>query len=150
MALSQIDFGFLSVPDVQPFDSSEQDAMDHNAFSRCNSSDSQKSAKLDIFVPVNYISPEVCALLAAAEASAAALHVDAFGESVMNQDIHGAEWIQASAVDVEYDPERVLPSMVPPKRFYRTFWRSVSLRLLDRCDCMTRLSAKSAQYVKDC
>ncbi len=24
-----------------------------------------------------------------------------------------------------YEPERILPSFAPPKRFYRTFWRSI-------------------------
>ncbi len=29
-----------------------------------------------------------------------------------------------------YDPERILPVPVPPTRFFRTFWRSIALRLL--------------------
>ncbi len=31
-----------------------------------------------------------------------------------------------------YEPERILPNTAPPKRFFRTFWRSITLRMLDR------------------
>jgi hypothetical protein len=69
---SQTEFRSLSVPDMQQ-EICEHVAMDHDAFSRGISSDSAKSASLDRdpYVPVNYISLEACALLVAAEASAA-------------------------------------------------------------------------------
>ncbi len=87
----------------------------------------------DVYVPVNYISPEVYALLAAAEASAAR-HADSLGAGGMelNMGDHGSTLHMQGALDGDCDAERVLPSTAPPKRFYRTFWRSTSLRLLNR------------------
>ena len=132
---SQDPFNFLSVPDLQPATSS-QDAMELDAVSRSASSDSQKAVNpnpvanvLDCsaYVPVNYISPEVYALLAAAEASAA-LQADVLDYQAMEIDMNGLTL--DSVRDGVYDPERALPSMAPPKRFYKTFWQSVSLRLL--------------------
>ncbi len=59
--------------------------MDYDAFSHCGSSSSVKSTGMeqDPYVPVNYISPEACALLLAAEASAARC-ADDMDASVMN------------------------------------------------------------------
>jgi hypothetical protein len=129
---SQIDFSFLSVPDFQP-GACAQDAMDHDAFSRSGSSISEIAAMMDqdAYVPVNYIGPEAYALLAAAEASAAR-HAAAAESGVMELDVNSQGSTLQSALDEMYDPERVLTIMAPPKRFYRTFWLSVSLRLLER------------------
>jgi hypothetical protein len=75
------------------------------------------------YVPVNDISPEAYAFLAAAEA-AAVFRADAM-------DAGNVKTIHTSFSDL-HDPERILLSMAPPKKFYRTFWQSVSLRLLHR------------------
>ena len=129
---SQIDFGFLSVPDWQD-GSIEPDSMDHNAFSRSGSSSSQKEARpdQDAYVPINYISPEAYAYLVAAEA-AAALRADTLEADGMDICAYGDAATPHCSQDGLHDPERILSSMAPPKKFYRTFWQSVSLRLLDR------------------
>ena len=131
-------FASLSVPELQPIVSEQvlkQAAMDHDAFSRSGSANSGKSAKQDdrdAYVPGNYISPEACALLAAAEASAArkADALDA-GASLGHDMIVSSISLQSALFGV-YDPERVLLSMTPPKKFYRTFWQSITWRLLNR------------------
>ena len=112
-----------------------EDFMELDAVSRSGSSSSQKAANQDpdenVHVPVNYISPEAYALLAVAEASAA-LRANALDSQAMEIDMNGHGLTLQSVLDGDYDPERALPGMAPPKRFYRTFWQSVSLRLLHR------------------
>ncbi len=145
---SQDAFSFLSVPDLRPV-TCPQDPMELDAVSRSASSDSQKAANPDpyanvldcsTYVPVNYISPEVYALLAAAEASVA-LREDVLDYQAMEIDMNGL------TLDIVWDgvndPERALPSMAPPKRFYRTFWQSVSLRLLHQHSTMAWTSPMS-------
>jgi len=107
--------------------------MDHDAFARCESSTADKTAMLcrDAYVPVNYISLEACALLLAAEESAAR-RADALDAGVMELDESDSGPTLQSALDGLYDPERHLRMMAPPKRFYRISWESLSLRLLDR------------------
>ena len=132
MLPSQSDFGFLSVPDLQP-GACAQDAMDHNAFSRGGSSSSQKAERQgqDAYVPVNYISPDAFAFLAAAEASADH-RAEALGSEGMELDASGHGTTLQSALDGLYNPERILLSFAPPKRFFRTFWRSIAFRLVHR------------------
>ena len=167
----QIDLSFLCAPE-----SCEQDVvMDDYELSRSASSSSVKTSSSDLhectpdtlqidlelllnsdlestcstpavqmnqnaYVPVNYFSPEVCAFLAAAEA-AAALRADAMDAGIVTT-------VQSPLAEL-HDPERVLLSFAPPKRFHRTFWQSTSLRLLHRwtqtarpskSDALTRLS----------
>ena len=104
MLPSEMDFSSQSAPDLRPV-ACAQDAIGHGAFSRGESADSHKAAVLDreAYVPENYISPEVYALLAAAEASAARHTDDLEG---MKLDMNG----HACA----------LLCMAPPKRFYKT------------------------------
>ena len=129
---SQSGFASLSVPELQPV-SFAQDPMDHDAFSRSGSANSAKSGQQDrdAYVPVNFISPEACALLAAAEASAAR-RADALDAGSQMDDIDGSSSPLQSPLFGMYDPERYLLSMSPPKKFYRIFWQSISWRLLDQ------------------
>ncbi len=87
------------------------------------------------FVPVNYISPEACDFLAAAEA-AALLRADAM-------DTGNVTTVQSSLADL-HDPDRISLSLVPPKKFYRTYWQSFSLRLLHRWTQTARPSKSEA------
>lgn len=136
---SQVPFNFLSVPHIQPILCAHDavDDMDLDFVSRSGSSSSNRAEglKQDAYVPVNYFSPEVYALLAAAEASAArhALELDA---ADMEIDLNG----QGPTLQDQSGPIRApssfsgcgLSSAAPPKRFYRTFWQSISLKLLDQ------------------
>jgi hypothetical protein len=113
-----MDFSFLPAPESPdvPNVAGTHDAMDCDVLSRCESTSTGKSELLDLeaYVPVNYISPEVRALLAAAEASAAR-RADA-------QECMGL---------VMGGPGCVVISLAPPRRFYKTLWRSLLVRLLD-------------------
>ena len=124
---------FRPVPDLQHIAcAQDHDAMmDHDAFPRSGNSNSEKPATQDpvnsISPPVNSISLEAYALLAAAEA-AAVRRADALDAGVMELDVNGSGWTLQSALDTSEH----LPCMAPPKRFYRISWESISLRLLDR------------------
>ncbi len=78
----------------------------------------------DVYVPVNCISPEARAFLAAAEA-VAVLRADAINSG-------NVITLHSSSAGL-HDPERIsLSSMASPKKFHQIFWQSVSLRLLHR------------------
>jgi hypothetical protein len=136
----QIDFGFLSLPEFQQF-SGSQDGEENDAFSRSGSSNisrsgssnSQKAASQvqiqDAYVPVNYISPDASAFLIAAEITAAR-HAEAVDTGVLEFEVNGLG--PERILDGFYDPERAVPNMPPPKKFFRTFWQSISHRLLNR------------------
>jgi hypothetical protein len=136
---SQIPFSFLSVPHIQPILCTQDavDDMDLDFVSQSGSSSSNRaeSLKQDAYVPVNYFSPEVYALLAAAEASAerraleldeADMEVDSTGQGLNLQDQSGPIQSDSSFLGCG------LSSTAPPKKFYRTFWQSISLKLLDQ------------------
>ncbi len=114
--------------------------MDIDSFP-CSGSDLQKAPRLnqDAYEPVNYICPEAYALLAAAEASATH-SADALDARVMDLGVNGSGLTLQGPLDGMYDPDRVLKTMAPPKKFYRTFWISVTLRLLDRWSRTVALS----------
>ncbi len=153
---SQIEFSFLSVPEWPPV-ACAQDDLDFDASSRTKPN-SQKATMLglDKYVPVNYICPEAYAFLAVADASAAR-RADAIDTGATALDMRCNEPTLQSALDGMYDPERVSPSfhrneanqlvgspsMAPPKKFFRTFWRSISFRLLRRWAHAARPSSDS-------
>ena len=132
---SQIHFGYLSVPYMQSDDARAQEAMNNNAFSCSGSAKSPKSASIQgLYVPVNYISPEVYALLAAAEASATrrAESGNADADCMMpSGNRQGAS--PEITMESVYDPRSyAAQGVAPPKKYYRTFWKSISQRLLLR------------------
>jgi hypothetical protein len=139
----QLDFKFLSVPDLQP-GLCAPDASDLDAVCRGGRSSSRKAALQgrDSCVPFNNPSPKAYASPAATKALAArqscALHTE--GMEFEAKDC--VSMLQPSALDGMYDPGRVLRGMAAPKRFYRTFWRSVSFRLLRRWALSARPSCK--------
>ena len=140
MLTSQIDFKSLTFPDLQPA-VCDQDAMDHDVFCKYRMSSSKKKTFQD---------QNACiALNDAAVENSAACCADVLDEGATGQDfckkyLPGST---QSASDGLYDPERVLRSKAPPpppKRFYKTCWRSISFRLLHRWTQAARLSFKSA------
>ncbi len=113
--VSHIDFRVLSIPELQPAPCAKF-SWDDEVIPRGGSSGSEKVAVLDgdTYVPVNYICSEACAFLAAAEASA-------------------ARRVTAKELDVSNNGLTLKSSSeAPPKKFPRTFWKSIALRLLYR------------------
>ena len=80
--------------------------------------DSQKT-----YSPENEIKPEVIAMLASWESRSADLKKNVGGDSVMVD-------APFECVNERYKPCFYCITTEPPKRFYRTFWRSISRRAL--------------------
>jgi hypothetical protein len=140
MKLSSHIFRCSAVPDpslqlVATTVACTHDVMDHGAMSRPASSNTERTSKLgiDSYETVNYISPEARALLVAAEESAAR-RADACEDVLMKLDVNGSGSTLQSALSGMLGPQRRVPNMAPPKRFYRIFWQSMSLKLLDRSE----------------
>jgi hypothetical protein len=116
---SQVEFICLSVPNLLLPSGLLPHPVLHDAALKTD-----KVTALTPYVPVNHISHEAYTWLAAAEARAAHRGVtENLGEPM--------ELVLPSTPST-YEPERILPNSAPPKRFFRTFWRSITLRMLDR------------------
>ena len=96
----------------------ESDDLMHDTFPRVDSThpEGKIGTKDDNYVPVNHIPEEVRAMIKAWE-------------------LQRREKMEVSATDAleleDYEPLRTCSQTAPPKRFFRTFWRSVTRRLLE-------------------
>ena len=117
----QHDFNSLAVPNWQHAGIMHK-LVDHAAFS--GSGNSMKSEETNAYVPVNFISNEVYALLAAFEASS--LHRD-YGYDTGSTGI-GFELSILMPTELTFDSCMFMES---PKKFPRTFWRSIARRLVE-------------------
>jgi hypothetical protein len=107
--------------------SSPVELVDHEAILSGKSTRSDNSDKLasnhEAYVPVNFIKPEVYAMIAAWEASAL---------KRKESDAASVPKIKIETRDGDmYEPMRCIPASTPPKRFHRTFWRSITRRVLE-------------------
>ena len=131
----QTGFSFLSVPDLQSVCAQgdfNQDIIPRKLNCNAVKEEDVKCSANKLFNR-DSIHPKACALLAAAN-SFTDLHADALDADVMDLDVSDCP-SPLETVSDKYDPERPLPPrallrMAPPKRFYRTFWRSVARRLV--------------------
>ena len=73
-------------------------------------------------VTVNFIPEEVCAFIAAWDASTLTTSSSSSDMTLGSASVPFSQH--------NYEPARRLNAFAPPKRFYRTFWRSVSRRIL--------------------
>ena len=78
-------------------------------------SDGKIGMEVDNYVPVNLLPEEVRAMIKAWELEREKMEVSA---------------TDAPALE-DYEPLRTCSQTAPPKRFFRTFWRSVTRRLLE-------------------
>jgi hypothetical protein len=74
----------------------------------------------NVYVPVNFIPDEVFAFLAAWDASKTS--------SPDGMELDTASIPTSQSV---FEPTRRLNDFAPPKRFYRTFWRSMARRVVE-------------------
>jgi hypothetical protein len=138
---TQIGFAYLSVPELQPAAcvSDEQTACALGNREYGSKSLKAETCDMDSYVPVNNISPEAYALLAAK--SVICCHVDTSNMRHNEITLNGSSSTSLASDEI-YDPERTVQILEPPKRFYRTFWRSASHRLLRRWAYAARPSSK--------
>ncbi len=78
------------------------------------------------YATVNFIPDEVRAYIAACESSIWTKASQANSSDPMDLDSTALVPVSSSI----FEPARCLNEFTPPKRFYRTFWRSVSRRIL--------------------
>ena len=129
--LSQDDFDSLVVPEQ-----SEDPLYDtYDTYSPKSPELSQKKTP-ETYVPVNFIPEAVYAMIEAWEQSELKKQdmMDASGSVTMATpaSLSGGPSLN------DYEPVRICNFAAPPKRFYRTFWRSIARRVLE--------SDKSAVY----
>ena len=77
----------------------------------------------NVYVPVNFIPDEVFAFLAAWDAS----HIS----KTSSPDGMELDTASLPASQDMFEPTRRLNDFAPPKRFYRTFWRSMARRVVE-------------------
>ena len=81
----------------------------------------EKTAE-EFYVPVNFIPVEVYAFIAAWDTANSTSTSQSDG-----MELDGASEPSSQTI---FDPPRCLSELGPPKRFYRTFWRSAARRIL--------------------
>jgi hypothetical protein len=82
------------------------------------------------FVPVNFIPDAVCIMIKNWELSELEQQNVAKVSHPMGQ--IGVSSYPGVLNQEDYEPTRCMREFAPPKRFYRSFWRSVSRKLLHR------------------
>ena len=132
-------FRFLSVPDFQPI-SCNRDGTNHDEVFYSGSPCKERMVLPDLnkYVPLNYINPEAYAFLVSAEASAARCAEERAAAMESDADGSGTNLSQNALTGWQS------PSMPPPRKFYRTFWHSISLRLLRQRARVLLLSSRPA------
>ena len=119
--MSQSDFDSLAIP-VQTEDP---------LFDPCPQKSPELSQKKisETYVPVNVIPQAVYAMIAAWEQSELNRQdvMDGSGSAAMTS----AASLSGTLSLNDYEPMRICNFEAPPKRFYRTFWRSLARRILE-------------------
>jgi hypothetical protein len=131
--LAQDDFSCLGLAAGQDADSQPLDFCDglHTSVGRAESGDSLKSSESgceadELYRPVNFIPDEVYEMIRNWELTyqkqqEATQAIDSMDAEAFN-DSRSSESI--------FEPMRCMSVLQPPKRFYRTFWRSATRRIL--------------------
>ena len=105
-----------------------------------------KSGGDETYVPVNYIPEEVYAMIKKWQLQQK--HRSEVSDT--NSQTGAASSSDAPIIDnyepIDYEPLRICPQAGPPKRFYRTFWRSAARRMLE-CEKAAVLAAKRVSKI---
>ena len=114
-------------------------SVDNSLFSR-SSSAPHKVESSQIYIPVNYIQPEVLAMFRSWELLKIKNYKDQKGFS-------GTELSPKTVNDQSiYEPLRTVPNFDPPKRFFRRFWRNSARQILLRNRSGPNPSASTDQH----
>ena len=125
MSNYQLDFCDLSVPSRNLHDCCEDHPPCLSDFVSNTKNAVDASSWKEDYAPVNFIDDEVMMLIAHWEGSAKQASFIEYASSPMN--ISDPATLSGSI----YEPvKRVQALHAPPKRFFRTFWRSMSRRYL--------------------
>jgi hypothetical protein len=100
----------------------------------------EKCVDEETYTPVNFIKAEVYALIAGWEAC----------KSNPEESEEASEFTRDSPSEDLYEPSRHIPSSAPPKRFYRTFWRSVTRRMLEHARKSVISSIADLDHSRSC
>ena len=118
--MAQNDFDSLAMP-------CQSDDLILDPHHGLKSSSSDRKTADDDYVPVNFIPEAVYAMIQAWEMKRHDL-MEVSGSMSLSAAV-------SSSTDTlrleDYEPLRVCAQAAPPKRFYRTFWRSVARRVLE-------------------
>ncbi len=121
---SQVEFSCLSAPDIQNI-YFEDDNMELDVFTRCGSSFSSKDQPLS----QQGVMPSIGNATYIDESAKISMsgHEEDTGPALPDERMSQAAW------EGRFDPVRTrrTATNIPPRRFPRTFWRSVTLRLLN-------------------
>ena len=83
----------------------------------------------DDYVPVNFISEEVLAMIKGWQLGYQKRQELKEASVATSMEIEPASFTAAANHD---EPMRCIPNAAPPKRFYRTFWKGVTRRMVER------------------
>jgi hypothetical protein len=129
---SQIGFGLiLSAADCQPEICAQNSCKYDALLSLCDKRSNSVKYDRAAYARVKYFCPMLYSLLAAAK-EFFAHNADALVETIKRRHVYDRGSKHQGEFDARFDPERVLRSVAPPKRFYGRLWKSVCRRLLDR------------------
>ena len=122
--IHQDDFSCLQVADTDHSSSLHDDLSVKDIYSRsCKSAHPEEQPYCDVsYEPVNFITTEIYSMIAAWESC----------ETKRGEPDTGAvESTREMESDALYQPLRYVPTVAPPKRFYRRFWRTIARRTLE-------------------
>jgi hypothetical protein len=125
LKMSQSDFELFALENEHQEDNSDasvDDIANGQKIEREEAEIDGKTSK-ESYVPVNFISDAVYEMIAAWEASSSTTSVDG-----MDLEFSSVPLVPASKLSIE--PARHIDDFKPPKRFYKTFWSSVSKRII--------------------
>ena len=136
---TQDDFTCLHIA-ISNHSSSSHHLVEPDSFFEANRSEKRPCGD-EAYVQVNFISPEVYALIAAWEAC----------QFNPKESEEAAESTLHAHSESLYEPSRCIPTSAPPKRFYLSFWRSVTRRMLEhtrKSILINRLESQRSDTIK--
>ena len=95
------------------------------------------------YVAVNEIKPEVYSMISAWKSSIIERQKALASDSLMV-----VEPVSSSNSSERFEPHRRCASLEPPKRFYRTFWRSITRRSLQRAKDQIKLDIRESLHIE--
>jgi hypothetical protein len=139
--MSQSDFELFALENEHQEDTSDASVDDIAKGQKVEREEAELDGKTskESYVPVNFISDAVYEMIAAWEAASSTTSFDG-----IDLDVSSVPLVPVSKLSIE--PARHIDDLKPPKRFYKTFWSSVSKRIIasSRARIMKDISSSHA------